>query len=73
MSVTCNSSSSKQLQSPHFSVFVCYFRLAVGINREVDSGEGDVTQEASFGSLTGNKDQIINTHTYIHLYIHTYN
>lgn len=55
MCVTCNSSSSEQLQSPQLSVFICYFLLAVGINREVDGGEGDVTQEASFGSLTGKK------------------
>lgn len=62
MFVTCNSSSSEQLQSPQLSVFICYFLLAVGINREVDGGEGDVTQEASFGSLTGKKK--INSHIY---------
>lgn len=51
MFVTCNSSCSKYLQRPQLPVFICYFLLAVGINREVDGGEGDVTQEASFGSL----------------------
>lgn len=53
MFVTCNGSSGKQLQRSQLPVFIRYFLLAVGINREVDGGEGDVTQEASFGSLTG--------------------
>lgn len=51
MFVTCYSSSSEQLQSPQLSVFICKFFLAVGVNREVDGGEWDVTQEAGFGSL----------------------
>lgn len=55
MFVTCNSSSSKQLQRPQLSIFICDFLLAVGINREVDGREGDVTQEASLGALTGKK------------------
>lgn len=55
MFVTCNSSSGEQLQRSQLPVFIRYFLLAVGINREVDGGEGDVTQEASFGSLTGGK------------------
>lgn len=57
MFFTCDGSSSEQLQCPQASVLICYFRLGVGINREVDGGEGDVTQEASFGSLTGKRDQ----------------
>lgn len=51
MFVTCHGSSSEQLQGPEISVFVGEFFLAVGVNREVDGGEGDVTQEAGFGSL----------------------
>lgn len=58
MFVTCNSSSSEQLQSPQLSIFIRNFLLAVGINREVDGREGDVTQEASLGSLTGKKKTI---------------
>lgn len=51
MFVTCYSSSSEQLQSPQPSVFIRKFFLAVGVNREVDGREWDVTQEAGFGSL----------------------
>lgn len=63
MFVTCNSSSSEQLQSPQLSIFICNFLLAVGINREVDGREGDVTQEASLGSLTGKKNQFLYVYT----------
>lgn len=59
MFLTCNSSSSEQLQRPQPSVLICQFRLGVGINREVDGGEGDVTQEARFGSLTEKKKRSI--------------
>lgn len=59
MFVTCNSSSSEQLQRPQASVLICQFHLGVGINWEVDGGEGDVTQEASFGSLTGGEKKDI--------------
>lgn len=52
MFVTCDSSSSEQLQSPQPSIVICQLPLGVGINGEVDGGEGNVTQEASFGSLT---------------------
>lgn len=51
MFVTCHGSGGEQLQGPEISVLVGEFFLAVGVNREVDGGEGDVTQEASFGSL----------------------
>lgn len=57
MFVTCNRSSGEELQRSQLPVFIRYFLLAVGINREVDGGEGDVTQEASFGSLTGEKKE----------------
>lgn len=57
MFVTCDGSGGEQLQRSQLPVFVRYFLLAVGINREVDGGEGDVTQEASFGSLTGEKKE----------------
>lgn len=53
--VTCNSSSSEQLQCPHPSILICQLLLGVGINREVDGRKGDVTQEASFGSLIEKK------------------
>lgn len=56
MFVTCDSSSSEQLQCPQPSLLICQLLLGVGINREVDGREGDVTQEASFGSLTEKKD-----------------
>lgn len=55
MFVTCDGSSSEQLQRPQPPVLICHFLLGVGINGEVDGGEGDVTQEASFGSLTEKK------------------
>lgn len=64
MFVTCNGSSSEQLQRPQLSIFICYFLLAVGINREVDGREGDVTQEASLGSLTGTHTKKINFYMY---------
>lgn len=51
MFVTCHGSGGEQLQGTEISVLVCEFFLAVGVNREVDGGEGDVTQEAGFGSL----------------------
>lgn len=51
MFVTCHGSGGEQLQGPETSVLVGKFFLAVGVNGEVDGGEGDVTQEASFGSL----------------------
>lgn len=50
---TCNSSSSEQLQRPQPSVLICQLLLGVGIDGEVDGGEGNVTQETSFGSLIG--------------------
>lgn len=49
--VTCHGSGGEQLQGTEISVLVGEFFLAVGVNREVDGGEGDVTQEAGFGSL----------------------
>lgn len=60
MFVTCDSSSSEQLQSPQPSIVICQLPLGVGINGEVDSGEGNVTQEASFGSLTEKKEDLKN-------------
>lgn len=51
MLVTCHGSGGEQLQGPQVSVLVLEFFLAVGVNGEVDGGEGDVTQEAGFGSL----------------------
>lgn len=51
MFVTCHGSGGEQLQGPEISVLIGEFFLAVGVNREVDGGEGDVTQEAGFGSL----------------------
>lgn len=51
MFVTCHGSGGEQLQGTEISVLVGEFFLAVGVNREVDGGEGDVTQEAGFGSL----------------------
>lgn len=61
MFATCHGSGGEQLQGPEISVLVGEFFLAVGVNREVDGGEGDVTQEAGFGSLMegikeGNKE-----------------
>lgn len=49
--VTCHSSGGEQLQGPEISVLVGEFFLAVGVNREVDGGEGYVAQEAGLGSL----------------------
>lgn len=60
MFVTCNSSSSEQLQRPQPSIVICQLPLGVGINGEVDGGEGNVTQEASFGSLTEKKEDLKN-------------
>lgn len=56
--VTCNSSSSEQLQRPQSSLLVCHRHLGVGINGEVDGREGDVTEEAGFGSLMEEKDHL---------------
>lgn len=53
MFLTCHGSGGEQLQGPNISVLVGEFFLAVGVNGEVDGGEGDVTQEAGFGSLMG--------------------
>ncbi len=60
MFLTCYSSSSEQLQRPQPSLLICQFLLGVGINREVDGGEGDVAQEARFGSLTEKKQKTKN-------------
>lgn len=61
MLVTCDGAGSEQLQRSQPSVFVCQLLLGVGINRKVDGGEGDVTQEASLGSLT-ERQKRLNTH-----------
>lgn len=53
MFVTCYSSSSEQLQRPQPAILIGHHLLGVGINGEVDGRKGDVTQEASFGSLKG--------------------
>lgn len=60
MFATCHGSGGKQLQGPNISILVGECFLAVGVNREVDGREGDVTQEAGFGSLmVGIKEEIV--------------
>lgn len=59
--VTCQGSRCEEIDAPHTSVLISQEEFAVRVHGKIDRGEGNVSEETRFGTLSHGEETVQNS------------